>query len=56
MEDFDKKLKEVAPDCYDLDYGAPVRIFRKTHFRFYKILSYIKNRQDKKNEVFLYEK
>ena len=56
MVSFDEKLKEVAPECYDLNYGAPIKFLRKTNFRFYKIISYIKNRQDKKHEVYLYEK
>lgn len=56
LMEFDNKLKEVAPDCYGLDYGAPVRFFRKTNFRYLRIISAIKNYQDKKHEVFLYEK
>ena len=56
LADFDAKLKEVAPECYDLDYGAPVRIFRRHNFRFYKPIALIKNYQDKKHEAFLYEK
>ena len=56
LAEFDAKLKEVAPECYDLNYGAPVRIFRKNNFRFYKPISAIKNYQDKKHEAFLYEK
>lgn len=56
LAEFDAKLKEVAPDCYGLNYGAPVRFFRKHNFRFYKTISVIKNYQDKKYEAFLYEK
>ena len=54
--DFDKKLKNVALECYNENYGAPVRYFRNHNFRFYGIISMLKNKQDKNHEVFLYEK
>lgn len=56
MRDFDAKLRDLSKACYDQNYGAPIRILRKTNFNGYAVLSFIKNHQDKKNEVFLYEK
>lgn len=56
LRDFDIKLRKVAPDYYNCDYGLPVRFFRKHNFAFYGLISTIKNRQDRKQEVFLYER
>ena len=56
MRAFDQELKSLSAECYNQNYGAPIRILRKTNFYGYSILSVIKNYQDKKNEVFLYEK
>lgn len=56
MRAFDQKLKTISEECYEQNYGAPIKILRRTNFNGYAILSFIKNYQDKKNEVFLYEK
>ena len=56
MRAFDTELKELSDGCYNQNYGAPIRILRKTNFNGYGIISLVKNHQDKKNEVFLYEK
>ena len=56
LRDFDGKLKKLSEECYSKNYGAPVRLLRKTNFGGYWLISVIKNHQDKKAEVFLYEK
>lgn len=52
---FDHKLSILSEDIYNQNYGLPIRILRKTNFNFFKPISTIKNYQDKKHKVFLYE-
>ena len=56
LRDFDDKLKKLSKECYSKNYGAPVKLLRKSNFNGYWLISTIKNHQDKKAEVFLYEK
>lgn len=56
LAEFDQALQETAPECYHQNYGLPVKFMRRYKFRGYKPLAILKNYQDKKHEVFLYEK
>lgn len=56
LRDFDDKLKMAAPDYYNCDYGFPVRFFRRHNYALYGLISTIKNRQDERQGVFLYER
>lgn len=58
LREFDLNLEKVSKECYDKNYGAPIRLLRQKNFNFFLffVLSIIKNRQDKKHEAFLYEK
>lgn len=56
LKEFDNSLRRLSKDIYNGNYGLPIRLLRRYNFNGYSLVSIIKNHQDKKNEVFLYEK